>query len=158
MANSVKDVSKRLTEHATTVSPGLPAMLSLAHQVGDGVWQGDLGIEIVDAIPGDYVEVTDPTDADRQLVPEGGAGSHHRLTSFDGVRLFRPTNWGKSETDLRGPAMILTKTIDIVHEPGHTKPHGTVTIEVDPTEGRKIACRYQRNLAADEREARRAAD
>lgn len=152
---TITNIAKTLTTHAETVSPGLPATIDAQHQVGEGVWQGDLGIEIVDAVPEDYVLIEHPTDADRQLVPLGGGpGSHHRLRTLDGVTLFRPSDWGQRETDLRGPCVVFAAPNEIVHEPGHDHPHGAVTIAAPMT----VRCRYQRNLAADEREARRAAD
>ena len=152
---TIEEITKTLERTVETVSPGNPASLTEAHSVGDGAWQGDLGLEIVDSVPADYTLIENPKDEDRQLVPlDGGPGSHHRLASFDGVTLYRPKDWGKSETDLRGPCVVFGKPNSIVHEPGHSHPHGTVTVEAPMT----ILCRYQRNLAADEREARRAAD
>lgn len=150
----IETLTKKLTKHTKTVTPGNPASLTAAHQPGDGVWQGDLGIEIVATVPSGYMRIDKPADADRQLVPEGGQGSHHRLRSFDGVTLYRPSDWGNSDTDLRGPCIVFESPNAIVHEPGHDKPHGTVNIEAPMT----VLCRYQRNLAADERAALRAAD
>lgn len=147
------EVHDRLRQHLSTVSPGQPFTLSSAHQVGDGVWQGDLGIEIVSRVPREYVEITNPTDADRQLVPEAGQGSHHRLRSLDGVRLFRPADWGQRSDDLRGPAVVFDRANAIVHEPGHAQPHGTVEIAAAMT----VLCRYQQNLDQQER-AQRALD
>lgn len=150
----IEAVASKLKTHTDSVSPGNPTTLGAVHQHGDGVWQGDLGIEIVSKVPPGYVQVENPTDADRQLVPEGGQGSHHRLRSFDGVKLYRPADWGQNETDLRGPCIVFTEPNAIMHEPGHDKPHGAVNIECPMT----VLCRYQRNLASDEREATRAAD
>lgn len=152
---TVTELTQTMTEHLETVTPGQPAELNGSHQAGDGVWQGDLGIEIVDNVPEDYEIVENPTDEDRQLVPlDGGPGSHHRVASFDGVTLYRPRDWGQDESDLRGPCVVFDKPNRIVHEPGHSHPHGTVDITVPMT----VLCRYQRNLEADERAARRAAD
>lgn len=150
----VQELQKKHAAHNETVTPGQPFTLSDVHQPGEGVWQGDLGVEVVDAIPADYVEVKDLADSDRQLVPEGGAGSHHRIRSLDGVTLYRPKGWGESETDLRGPCVVFDTPNEIVHQPGHGRPHGTVVI----ASAMIVLCRYQRNLAADEREARRAMD
>lgn len=149
------EIATKLDTHAKTVAPGMPASLTDAHSYGDGVWQGDLGLEVVSEVPADYVLVENPKDIDRQLVPLGGGpGSHHRLKTFQGVTLYRPKDWGRLETDLRGPCVVFSEPNEIVHEPGHAHPHGTVSIESPMT----VLCRYQRNLAADEREARRAAD
>ena len=148
-------ISKKLLAHVDTVSPGVPASLTGAHETGDGVWQGDLGIEIVDSVPDDYERVDNTGDADRQLVPlDGGPGSHHRLRSLDGVTLYRPNGWGESDSDLRGPCVVFDRPNSIDHEPGHAHPHGTVDIEAPMT----VLCRYQRNWSAEQREARRAAD
>lgn len=153
--NAVEKVSETLEKHCASVTPGQPASLTDAHTPGDLVWQGDLGIEVVDAVPSGYELIETPTDADRQLVPlDGGPGSHHRLASFDGVKLYRPVDWGKSETDLRGPCVVFSAPNSIAHEPGHGHPHGTVRIDSPMT----VLCRYQRNWSAEEREARRAAD
>lgn len=154
MTTDIATVAKTIEHKTETVSPGLPASLTAAHEVGEGVWQGDLGLEIVGAVPDGYVRIKNPTDAQRQLVPESGPGSHHRLASLDGVTLYHPTNWMADDTDLRGPVVVFSQPNEIVHEPGHSKPHGTVRIEAPMT----IRCRYQRNYDAELRAERRAAD
>lgn len=150
---SAIEVAKKLESHVSGVAPGQPFHLTDVHTVGDLVWQGDLGIEVVAGVPKDYIQVDEPTDADRQLVPESGQGSHHRLKSLDGVKLYRPKDWGKSDTDLRGPCAVCSKPNAIVHEPGHARPHGTVFIDCPMT----VLGRYQRNLNIDNR-AKRAID
>lgn len=149
-------VVDRLTSHLSTINPGQPFRLGAAHSPGDGVWQGDLGIEIVAGTtpPDGYELIERPTDADRQLAIEAGAGSHHRLRSFDGVTLYRPKDWGRSEADTRGPFIVFATPNAIVHEPGHDKPHGTVFID-NPC---SILIRYQRNLDAQTRQEIRAGD
>ncbi|MEM8757525.1 MAG: hypothetical protein AAGF47_07065 [Planctomycetota bacterium] len=148
---TIQDVAGKLAAHAEAVTPGLPYTLTAAHSIGDVVHQGDLIIEVVSAVPDGYVEVIEPSDRDRQLVPfDGNPGSHHRLRSFDGVRLFRPSGWGQDEADLHGPAVVFASVNAIVHEPGHSRPHGTVEI-ADPM---TIVCTYQRNLDAEGRAAR----
>lgn len=145
-------MSEKLQKYVETVEPGKPFRLTAAHSPGDLCWQGDLGIEVVaeDCMPDGYEEVTKPKDADRQLVPESGQGSHHRLQSFDGVTLFRPKNWGSSAADLRGPLIRFSKPNAIVHEPGHAHPHGTVLINAPMT----VLCRYQRNIDVEQRVVR----
>lgn len=149
-------IEDRLKSHVSSITPGNPFHITAAHQPGDGVWQGDLGIEIAksNTPPKGYVEVKDPTEADRQLAIEAGIGSHHRLRSFDGVTLYRPKDWGKDETDLRGPFVVFGKPNAIVHEPGHDKPHGTVFIDAPCA----VQIRYQRNLDAITRAEIRARD
>lgn len=148
------EVQTTLERHVSTVSPGQSFSLNSAHQIGDGVWQGDLGIEIVNEMPDGYELVKNPKDADRQLAIEAGAGSHHRLRSLDGVKIYRPRNWGQDEADLRGPVVVFSKPNAIVHEPGHDNPHGTVVIDCPMT----VQCRYQQNLDTITKQARRAAD
>ncbi len=148
------DVSKKLEAHLSTIAPGQPFRLNGTHTAGDGVWQGDLGIEVVDQVPKGYILVESPTDRDRQLVPESGQGSHHRIRSLEGVKVYRPADWGRTETDLRGPCVVFDRPNAIVHEPGHAHPHGTVYVDEPMT----VLCRYQRNLDAETRQERRALD
>ena len=155
MTTTVEQVQSTHTNHLQTVSPGLPATISDQHEIGEGAWQGDLGVEIIDAVPGDYELIAKPADSDRQLVPlDGGPGSHHRLKTLDGVTLYRPKRWGKDETDLRGPVFVITEPNEIVHEPGHGKPHGTVHLERTGI----YRCRYQRNLDVERKAEIRARD
>lgn len=147
---TVSEVNQTRRQHQEGVSPGQPFRLTGAHAVGEGVWQGDLGIGIVDRVPEGYVEVKTPKDEHRQLVPEGGQGSHHRIASLDGVRIFLPPAWGENSADLRGPVVVFSGPNSIVHEPGTDKHHGTVVIEAPMT----VQCTYQRNLDQEEREMR----
>lgn len=138
---------KELEKRQATVSPGLPACITKVNVVGDVIAQGDMMIELVNDIPRQMILVEDPGDADRQLVPDGsGPGSHHRLASLEGVRLYRPKDWGPDYLGLVGPCMVLSQPNEIVHE-REDKPHGTVKIDVPCI----LAITYQRNLAADER-------
>lgn len=143
--SEVSQIRTILMEKQNTISPGQPFRLTSAHTVGDGVWQGDLGLEIIKSVPKGYIEIKNLQPKDRQLVPEAGAGSHHRLRSLDGVRIFLPPDFAKDDMDLRGPVIVLSKPNAIDHEPGHDKPHGTVMIEDSMT----IGCRYQRNLVKE---------
>lgn len=148
-------IADRLKQHAESVTPGKPFHVTEAHAVGDEVWQGDLCIAVAVAKPPEgYVRVENPTEADRQLAVEAGAGSHHRIRSLDGVTLWRPKNWGKDDTDLRGPFVVFATPNAIVHEPGHDKPHGTVFIDAPMA----VQCRQQRNLDAETRREIRARD
>lgn len=145
------EVFESMKKHVSEVGPGTPAKLTPTNTVGDNVQQGDLIIEIIDEVPGDYVMVQNPTDADRQLVPLGGGpGSHHRIKSLAGVTMYRPVGWGLRESDTRGPVLVLATANVIEHDPGHAHPHADVTIEGPMT----IGCTYQRNLNAEGREVR----
>lgn len=155
MNTTAVDVSTRLQKHLETVSPGKPFGFTSAAQPGDGVWQGDLGLEIVAKVPAGYKHVKSPTNAHRQLVPEAGAGSHHRLDSLDGVEVYHPPGYDDPGYEgLDGPVLRITKDREVKHEPGHAHPHGTVSIPA----GLIVKCRYQRNWDAEKRRERRARD
>lgn len=152
---SVEQIAGNLKEHQSRISPGQSFHLTEAHSVNDCVWQGDLGLIVVNEVPNDYKLVEKPIEQDRQLVPlDGSPGSHHRLKSFNGVRLYRPKDWGESEIDLRGPCVVFEKPNAIVHESGTENPHGTVFIDVPMI----IRCSYQRNLNMLEAFSHRARD
>ena len=142
------------------VRPGQPYRISEAASVGDGVWQGDLGLEIVARVPKGYVRVEHPTKADLQLVPGSTEGSRHCLDSFDGVELYRPENWpnveptphpihGGKDVGYFGPCMVLTQERTIPHP-----KHGPVIIPGTFT----ILTRYQREFDAEQQRERRNAD
>ena len=149
-------ITDRLTSHLGTVSPGLPCMFPGAHSLGAIVAQGDVYLRLAKTSnpPKEYVEVQNPTEADRQIAVEVGVGSHHRIKTLDGVRIFRPRDWGKDETDLRGPFLVFSAPNEIVHEPGHDRPHGTVVIDAPCA----IEVGYQKNLDAITRAEIRARD
>lgn len=143
----VVSYAQRIARGDETVKPGMPACFTEACTPGDRIWQGDLSLTIVDAVPPDYVEIVDPTDADRQLVPGNTQGSRHCLRSLDGVRLFRPKNWGGES--LQGPALVLEKEATIEHP-----THGAVSSPA----GFMILCGYQRAWDQEQRAERRAKD
>lgn len=138
----------QLQHHLETVSPGLPYRISEAAVPGDGVWQGDLGVEIVESLPEDYVRVENPTSADHLLVLANTPGVPHCLDSLDGVSLYRPPEWGDIES-LRGPGFVLSKERTITHP-----THGDVTIPA----GFTVCTRYQREYDAEQRRVRRVRD
>jgi len=130
-----------------TVSPGQPARFTEASSVNDGIWQGDLGLEIIEKVPDGYTLVRRAKDADRQLVPGNTQGSKHCLDSLSGVKLYRPEKWdGES---LIGPCFVLTEERTVQHP-----THGAVTIPA----GFTVQCRYQREFDAELRRERRNAD
>lgn len=131
------------------IKPGQPYRISEAAGVGDGMWQGDLGIEIVDTVPAGFTKVESPADADRQLVPGNTVGSRHCLDSLAGVEIWRPTGWGREYEGLDGPAMVLTSERTVMHP-----THGPVTIPA----GFTIATRYQREYDAEQQRERRNSD
>lgn len=148
--NAMKSVvrhAQRIAAGKDKVKPGMPARFTEASTPGDLIWQGDLGVEIVAAVPADYVEVKAPNDADRQLVPGNTQGSRHCLRSLDGVRLFRPKDWGGES--LQGPVLVLARETTIDHP-----THGAVTIPA----GFVVQCRYQRVWDQEQRQIRRSQD
>ncbi len=139
-----KRISNR--EHET-VKPGQPFRITEAASVGDGCWQGDLGIEVVAKVPQGYVRIEKPKVADKQLVPGNTQGSKHCLDSLRGVQVYRPSDW--SEESLAGPCLVLMEERTILHP-----THGAVTIPA----GFTVLCRYQREWDKEQAKERRARD
>lgn len=150
---TLEQITKTHANHISTISPGLPAAFSAAATPGDCIAQGDLYVTIVDRVPDGYVHAEQPA---RQLVPESGAGSHHRLDSLEGVEIHIPVGWRVDAPwgSLDGPCLILTEEREVRHEPGHGHPHGTVTIPA----GQTVLCTYQREWLAEQRRVARVMD
>lgn len=153
-------VIDRITAHATQIAagdgpvhPGQPAVLNEAAAVGDAVWQGDLLIEVVDAVPDEYVRSRPMTI----LVPGNTQGARHSLDALVGVDQFCvPNGWlgtdgfpAPAYEGLDGPAFVLTQERTITHP-----VHGDVTIAA----GHTIRCSYQREWDAEQARERRNAD
>lgn len=151
--NSVKTMIETHSKHNETVRPGLPASFSSASVAGDCIRQGDLYLTIVDKVPDGYAKAS---KKHAQLVPESGAGSHHRLSTLEGVKMWYPPGFAiDRDTDsLDGPCFVSDDDIVVRHEPGHDKPHGAVTVLA----GQMIHCTYQREWAKEEARERRARD
>lgn len=137
---------KKINEGRARVSPGNPFHLNEAASVGDGVWQGDLGIEIVEKIPDGYV----PSKRTRQLVPGDTLGARHCLDDPSTVDQFSlPEGWGKDYTGLDGPSFVCILETTISHP-----VHGDVIV----SKGHVVRCRYQRNLDEETKREQRAVD
>lgn len=155
--NATAEAIREIESHADTirrgeherVRPGMPFTFSAAASVGDGVWQGDLGISIVAKVPEGYTRVEKPTKADRQLVPGNTEGAKHCLDSLQGVTLWRPAEWENGQ-GLAGPFIQVTQERTILHP-----THGAVTLT--PRE-EFYGCGYQREFDREQQKARRAAD
>lgn len=145
----IQSHAQRIAEGKERVSPGQPAVLNEAAEIGEGVWQGDLGIAIVAKVPKDYVRVTRPTVADKQLVPGSTQGAKHVLKSLRGVQLWRPKDWPNPE-NLSGPCLVVGEAGAVIEHP----VHGAVTI----APGHTVQCRYQREWDQEQRRERRNAD
>lgn len=130
--------------------PGEPARMD-AIAPGQGVWQGDLGLKVVEEPPADYEPVDSLTDADAQLVPGNTQGARHRLSSLDGVTMWKPRGWGTAETDqsLAGPCFRTEQEVTVLHP-----THGPVVVPA----GMTILCGYQREFDSEQQRERRNAD
>ena len=126
------------------IQPGEVFRLNEAASVGDGVWQGDLGIEVVEEIPANYIE----SQICLQLVPGNTIGSRHVLKDMRSISQFSlPAGWG--EESLEGPAFIADEETVIEHP-----THGNVIIAA----GHIVRCRYQRQYDEEQKRERRAID
>lgn len=131
-----------------TVKPGMPQAFSEASVEGDVIWQGDLGIAIVDdAIPEDYVKVK---IKDLCLVPssDNSIGSRHCLGSKEGVEMWTPEQWDSES--MFGPYLRLSNGADVTHP-----VHGDVHI---PSSFKCIQILYQREYDEELKRERRAKD
>lgn len=144
----VMDHVKAISGGQAKVKPGQPFRFSEACSFGDTVAQGDLYLMIYEGqVPEGYVEVVEPKEEDKKLVPGQTQGSRHCLDSLSGVKLYRPENW--TEDDLRGPLMILSEERTVLHP-----THGAVTIPA----GFSVLCSYQPSWDAEQKKIRRNAD
>lgn len=130
-----------------SIHPGMAFRFSEASTSGDGVWQGDLGIEIVSEVPKEYVRVAKTKAIDRKLVPGATEGSRHELDSLKGVKIYRPETW--NEESLQGPCLVFTQERVITHP-----KHGHVTIP----DGFTVLLRYQREFDKELQQERRTRD
>jgi hypothetical protein len=158
---AVIDIDHVVSDHAShveSVAPGLPAEFNAANVPGDCIVQGDVYITVVGNWPKGHepVDARKLTEVDRQIVPETGAGSHHRLDSLDGVEMRRPPGWkvDKDTESLDGPSFRVGKPTVLRHCPGHDHPHGPVTL----VPGHIYHATYQRTLVGEERREARARD
>ena len=147
MVEVMEQIERHLSETSEQIRQGVPYRISEAADVGSGVWQGDLGIEIIEQVPRDYTVVVRPTAENLKLVPGDTRGSRHILDSHDGVSMFRKADWGPESLD--GPCLIVDQERTIEHP-----VHGAVIIPA----GFTVRCRYQRVWDEEKKKARRAAD
>jgi hypothetical protein len=104
------------------VKPGSTERFTEGCVPGDGIRQGDIYITLQAALPKKgYKEVTEKTIEALQLVPGNTKGAKHVLDSWDGVKLYRPTDW--SGDQFKGPYILTTENREIRHE-----EHGTVCL------------------------------
>lgn len=129
------------------VQPGMPALFTEACQSGDGIWQGDLGLELVDKVPSGYKKVIELQEKDKQLVLGNTQGARHCLNTLDGVVIYHSENW--NDESLNGPCLVLSKD-NIVFHP----IHGSVSLLKDTI----ILCRYQKEWDKEQQKERRQQD
>lgn len=150
---SFMETIERLQRHAKKIAsgehekvkPGMEFRLTEAAAAGDGVWQGDLGLEVAAGRPPKgYVKTIRPH---LKLVPGQTDGAKHCLDSTDGVEMWVPTEW--TEDSLVGPFMRFSAERTITHP-----VHGPVVIPA----GLSILCRYQREWDRELAKERRARD
>lgn len=152
----IKSHATRISKGNAKVKPGQPARLTSASKPttaterGDGVWQGDLGIEVIDpafmmSLPG-----YQPANPVSQLVPGNTTGSRHCLQDTSTVDTFLlPDGFGPKYEALLGPMFSCTADTTVTHP-----THGDVLIDA----GLSVRIRYQRNLEAETARERRALD
>lgn len=126
------------------VCPGMPVAFTRACQAGDVIRQGDLYLEIVDEVPGDYILCKKPLV---QLVPGNTQGSRHCLDGLRGVKMYLPKEW--NEESLQGPCLVLTEDREVLHP-----VHGAVSIP----SGFTVLCSYQREYDKELKKERRTRD
>lgn len=149
MSNATADqLVSKMSQHLESVHPGQDAEFTEACVPGDAIWQGDLCLKIMETVPGGMILLENPSEEDRQLVPEGGEGSRHKLASLEGVELYRPADWPNEES-LVGPCFKLSKANTVTHP-----RHGDVKIP----SGFTVGCFYQREFDAEQKRERRARD
>lgn len=158
--DAIQETTRRIAEgRDPKVQPGQPFRFTEAATVGDGVWQGDVGISIIGfcppvvkkpkfKAPKGYVRVENVGTALKvQLGSENTQGSSHLLDSASGVEMYHPANWDDDMTD--GPIMLLTEERTITHP-----VHGDVTIPA----GNIVKIHYQREYDRELEKERRSRD
>lgn len=146
MIETIQKHAENIKNGLETVKPGMPFKMTTAATVGDGVWQGDLGLEVIEKVPSNYVKVNNVGNT-TQLVRGNTIGSRHCLDSLQGVELYHPNDW--SDESLFGPVFITSLERTVLHP-----THGAVVIPA----GMTILCRYQREWDKELAKERRTRD
>lgn len=151
MSTMSTEVIERIENEAASIreklGPGNALHVSAACDVGEGPWQGDLGLKIIAELPKTGFKPA-PAGSTR-LVPEGGEGSRHMIADANTVELYYPEGWSNKYEGLVGPVFKCVKETTITHP-----THGHVTFDA----GVMVQCRYQREYDAELRRERRNAD
>lgn len=141
---SASEVMEKFQGHLESVCPGQPAEFTEACVPGDIIWQGDLGIEMVESIPAGYKK---GKGAVSQLVPGNTQGARHCLNTTEGVKMYFPSNYGQEDC-LNGPAVEVSGGQVVTHP-----VHGDVTLSKGT-----YRFDYQREYDAEMKRERRALD
>lgn len=146
--DSLQSHAARLARGNESVRPGMPFRITEAATANDIAWQGDLGIEVVEAVGGPGYEPAKPIT---QLVPGTSTGARHVLDDLQTVTDFQlPAGWNTTTYEgLQGPSFRCTQDTAIVHP-----THGDITIAA----GQNVTLRYQRNWENEQRRERRSLD
>lgn len=147
MATMMEEITRLMDLDLDRCKPGEGASMD-AYAIGDGLWQGDLGLMVVESPPSGYAVVKNLSDADAKLVPGSTQGSRHCLDSVVGVKMWRPNDWGAGES-LGGPCFVADRPVMVLHP-----THGPVSIPP----GMMVLCGYQRELDAETKRERRNRD
>lgn len=133
------------------VLPGQELHISEAAQPGDGVYQGDVLLALIDEIPSGFVEVDLPADGDAQLAPGNTKGSRHCIDDLTTCVVYLPPGFSRDSSyeGYLGPVLVCHAETRITHP-----EHGDVIIPSD----RIIQCAYQRIYDDELKRARRARD
>jgi len=144
--DDIEQHCRSIADGCEKVYPGMPLRFTEASTSGDCIWQGDLGLVVVDNenIPQGYVK---PDNKTVQLVPGNTVGSKHCLDTLDGVEMYVPSKW--NEETLQGPFLVISKEVTVLHP-----THGNVTIPA----GFNVQCYYQREYDRELERERRAKD
>lgn len=138
---------EKIQQHARgdeSVRPGMPAKFTTACQPGDIIWQGDLGLEIVEHVPKTHKKANQQSV---KLVPGDTQGARHCLDSLNGVTIYVTDE--QDDDSLVGPCFVLTDERTVLHP-----THGPVTIPA----GFTILCHYQREWDKESSKERRQRD
>lgn len=146
----IQQYAEKIASGGAKIHPGQPFTFSPAMQAGDGVWQGDLGIELVDEIPKGYKKLETEKRDSLQLVPGNTQGSRHVLLNPQQCEVYFPEKWNADDyEDLEGPCIKALADAEISHP-----THGSVTV----LGGQTVRCRYQREFDLEQKRERRNAD
>ena len=108
MSSPVQKVLTKIKKNAERIINDATQRFPEAASPGDVFRQGDVYIQLLDAMPKDSVKDDKPI---QQLAPGTTQGSRHILDSLSGVTMFKM----KNPSPLQGPVLKTTKERTITH-------------------------------------------